>query len=110
MQPVLQSILGSPLTPAAALVTIVVLNVTAFFRGWVVSSKQVALVTSVQNQRITEANKRADDWQAAYYASEAKNGILAEQLKTLTIVGETVDKILSALPAPSGARIGGSSA
>lgn len=95
-----QAIVGSPLTIGGLLLGEIALIITAFVRGWIVSSAQVANILLVQNLRIAEAIQRGDDWHNAYLAEQAKNAVLAEQLNTLAVVGETVSKILSALPAP----------
>lgn len=70
----------------------------AFVKGWIVPQSQVRNLLELLTGRVNDANKRGDDWYAAYLVEREKNEVLVEVVDKLTIVGETTDKILKALP------------
>jgi len=74
----------------------------AFAKGWVVVVSQVRALVEIMTARIADANKRGDDWYAAYLIEREKNETLTTVVEKLTIVGETTDKILKALPPHEG--------
>ena len=88
------------LTPAALALSAVALIITSFARGWIVSRFTVETLLSVQNLRIAEAIKRGDDYKAAWELSEKRGDVLQALVDKLTVVGDSVDKILTNLPAP----------
>lgn len=96
----LDVIAGSPLTPITLSLGAISLIITAFARGWIVSKFTVESLLSVQNLRIQEAIKRGDDYKVAWELSEKRADILQELVDKLTVVGNSVDKILSAIPVP----------
>ena len=97
---VLSTIAGSPLTPLTLCLASVSLIITSFARGWIVSKFTVESLLSVQNLRIAEAIKRGDDYKAAWELSEQRADTLQSVVDKLTAVGESVDRILTAIPVP----------
>lgn len=94
------TVMSSQLTPITLCLSSIALIVTAFARGWVVSKFQVETLLSIQNLRIDEANKRADDYKTAWELSEKRAEVLQSLVDQLAVVGVSVNKILTALPAP----------
>jgi len=95
------SIIGSsPLTPITLSLASISLIITAFARGWIVSKFTVESLLAVQNLRIAEAIKRGDDYKTAWELSEQRADTLQALVDKLTAVGNSVDKILLALPVP----------
>lgn len=101
---ILETILGSQITPITLALLAIAAIIFIFAKGWVVSRFQVESLLAVQNLRIDEAVKRGNDWQAAYVAERDKNEVLIRQLDKLAVVGEAVDRLITALPHPGGRR------
>ena len=96
----LDTILSSPY-PAAVLIMIFAAGIIFMFsKGWVVTAPQIKLVTDLQNLRIVEAIKRGDDYKTAWELSEKRGDTLQALLDKTTIIGISVDKLLSNLPTP----------
>jgi hypothetical protein len=96
----LDVIAGSPLTPITLSLGAISLIITSFARGWIVSKFTVESLLSVQNLRIQEAIKRGDDYKTAWELSEQRADVLQAVVDKLTAVGDSVDRILSAIPVP----------
>jgi len=96
----IDSIAASPLTPITLSLSAIAVIITSFARGWIVSRFTVETLLGVQNLRIAEAIKRGDDYKAAWELSEKRGDILQALVDDLTVVGASVDKILSSLPTP----------
>ena len=90
----------SPLTPITLSLASIALIITSFARGWIVSSFTVGALLQVQNLRIKEAIKRGDDYRLSWELSEKRADILQTVVDKLTTVGDTMNKVLDALPAP----------
>lgn len=99
---ILETILSSQITPITLMLLAIVAIIFIFAKGWVVSRFQVETLLAVQNLRIDEAVKRGNDWQAAYVIERDKNEVLLRQLDKLAVVGEAVDRLITALPHPGG--------
>lgn len=97
---IIDTIVGSPLTPISLSLAAISLIITSFARGWIVSRFTVEQLLGVQNLRIAEAIKRGDDYKAAWELSEKRGDILQSMVDQLAGVAVTVDKVLTALPAP----------
>lgn len=97
---VLDGILSSPLTPITLSLAAISLIITSFARGWIVSRFTVETLLAVQNLRIEEAIKRGDDYKTAWELSEKRGEILQELVAKLSVVGVSVDKLLTNLPTP----------
>ena len=94
----LDTLLKSSGFALAIIVIFVGFVIFAFVKGWVIPASQMRNLLDVLTGRVTDANKRGDDWYAAYLIEREKNEVLVEVVGKLTIVGETTDKILKSLP------------
>lgn len=94
------TIVGSPLTPITLALASIALIITSFARGWIVSKFTVNTLLTVQNLRIQEAIKRGEDYKLAWELSEKRADVLQAVVDKLTGVGDTLNRVLDALPAP----------
>jgi hypothetical protein len=83
-----------------SLIGVVILILTSFFRGWVVSARQVSEITKLQNLRLEESIARGNEYKEALLLSEKRGDVLQKLVDTTTTVGETVNRILNSLPDP----------
>lgn len=93
-------VMSSNITPSILAMLAAGLIVIAFVRGWVLTPWQVKAITDLQNLRLVESNQRAEDWKQAYYAEKEAKAVLAEQVDRLKVVGDLLDRVVRALPAP----------
>lgn len=100
MNDIVATIATSPLTPITLALTSIALIITSFARGWIVSKFTVETLLAVQNLRIQEAIKRGEDYKLAWELSEKRADILQSVVDKLTGVGDTLNRVLDALPAP----------
>ena len=96
----IDTVMSSPLTPLSLCLASISLIITSFARGWIVSRFTVESLLGVQNLRIEEAIKRGDDYKAAWMLEQERGKVLQQMVDALTIVGVSVDKILTSLPTP----------
>lgn len=96
------TILASPLTPITLALTSVAVIIMAFARGWIVSAFQVRQLLNIQNLRIAEANKRADEWKSVSDKKDAVIAAQAQQIELLKSIADNTNRVLAALPAPKG--------
>lgn len=82
---------GSPLTPAALLLALVSLGVTAFVRGWIIPKSTVELLLAAKDL----VNKNLSE---ALEYERARNDLLTGYVRQLLVYAKTADKILKALP------------
>lgn len=68
---------------------IVIVTILGILRGWLVPARSVEKLLIVQNERLLQAEKRGDEWKAAYEASGERNAELMKQVAALQEVGRS---------------------
>jgi len=90
------------LTVTGAVILVAGFSIFCFAKGWLLVPFQVKSLVETQNNRIDEANKRGDDWQAAYDKQTVALNLALGQLEKYQVVGETTNKLLASLPPVQG--------
>lgn len=90
------------LGPWGLLILVVSTVLTAFVRGWLVSSTnhqaELNRLVVAWEARLLEAGRRELDWRTAFMASEQRGDVQAEQLGKLMAYAQATDQILRSLP------------
>lgn len=95
--------LPAGLLPNLGAGSLLALFVLAVLRGWLVPRKSVDQMLAVKEERIVQAEKRGDEWKAAYEAATARADQLADQNDQLQEVGKTTAAILDSMRSASAA-------
>lgn len=63
----------------------------AFIKGWLLTPWQIKALTDLQNLRIAELTE-------SLRLERERNEVLVDQVRRLSVVGETTERVLRALP------------
>jgi hypothetical protein len=76
---------------------LIALTVLSLLRGWVVPGRTLDRLDMEHSRQMAAAERRGDEYQAAWQASDKRADILAAQLEELLVIGRSSAAALTAL-------------
>lgn len=70
-----------------------------FIRGWIYSTRGIQRIIDTYEARLADKDAHIEELRAWAKASDARNDLLAEQVRQLVEVGHTTRALLASLPA-----------
>lgn len=71
-----------------------------FIRGWIYSSKGIEKIVAAFDARLKDKDEQIQELRSRADALDARNDLLAQQVRSLVEVGHTAGAVLTSLPSP----------
>lgn len=100
MEALAGSLLGSNPTLTGAALIVVVLVIISLMTGQLVSKWTVKSLLAARDERVTQANLRAEDYKRLYETTNTALETVRGQVTELLVTAETTRRVVNAIPVP----------
>lgn len=109
METIITSLLGSNPTLSTVALGVVVVVFAGFMTGQIVPKWITKSLLDARNERVAQANLRAEDYKRLYETEHEAAETARAQVTELLVVGQTTKKIVEAIPVAPAADGGSAS-